>query len=262
MTTLPFLCMPLWLSNVYLHYHATLCIQNPTHSVWSSDPGERGEKYCVARVPFYWHELSSVGWNYLSIYKLQFGNAFHPTFYNGFMLRLKLIHVDKNGTHVISRFRFTQFILRFAGNILRLFTMVIYISVVDIWDSLENLETIWPHNRISLASHPMPGVHALQMLIYRECHAFWISWIIVYFKIWIIYNFLCWVRCLAMKSFEDDRQCLDFNPCFDWKPMKCNEYRGYISSGWKLFLSWTLLTKLLPCECPRLPLTISQHGFR
>ena len=112
--------------------------------------------------------------------------SFHPTFYNGFMLRLKLIYVDRNGTHVVSRFRFTQFILRFAGNILRLFTMVIYISVVDIWALLENLETIWPHNRISLASHPMPGVHALQMLIYRECHAFWILWIIVYFKIWII----------------------------------------------------------------------------
>ena len=30
-----------------------------------------------------------------------------------------------------------------------------------------------------------------------------------------------------MKSFEDDQQCLKFNPVFDWKPVKRNECRGY-----------------------------------
>ena len=35
-------------------------------------------------------------------------------------------------------------------------------------------------------------------------------------------------RCLAIKSFEDDQQCFEFNPVFDWKPVKRNERRGYV----------------------------------
>ena len=30
-----------------------------------------------------------------------------------------------------------------------------------------------------------------------------------------------------MKSFEDDQQCFEFNPVFDWKPVKRNECRSY-----------------------------------
>ena len=30
-----------------------------------------------------------------------------------------------------------------------------------------------------------------------------------------------------MKSFEDDEQCFESNPAFDWKPVKRNEYRNY-----------------------------------
>ena len=36
-------------------------------------------------------------------------------------------------------------------------------------------------------------------------------------------------RCLVMKSFEDDQQCFEFNPVFDWKPVKVkgNERSSY-----------------------------------
>ena len=35
------------------------------------------------------------------------------------------------------------------------------------------------------------------------------------------------VRCLVMKSFEDDQQCFEFNPVFDWKPEKRYECGSY-----------------------------------
>ena len=40
-------------------------------------------------------------------------------------------------------------------------------------------------------------------------------------------HFLDVGRFLAMKSFEDDQQCFEFNPVFDWKPVKRNECRSY-----------------------------------
>ena len=40
-------------------------------------------------------------------------------------------------------------------------------------------------------------------------------------------HFLDVDRCLATKSFEDDQRCFDFNPIFDWKPVKRNECRSY-----------------------------------
>ena len=40
------------------------------------------------------------------------------------------------------------------------------------------------------------------------------------FAFWWGDDFLDVGRCLAMKSFEDDQQCFEFNPVFDWKPVK------------------------------------------
>ena len=34
-------------------------------------------------------------------------------------------------------------------------------------------------------------------------------------------------KCRAMKSFEDDQQCFEFNPVFDWKPVERNERKDY-----------------------------------
>ena len=40
-------------------------------------------------------------------------------------------------------------------------------------------------------------------------------------------HFLYVVGCHAMKSFEYDQQCFEFNPVFDWKPVKRNECGSY-----------------------------------
>ena len=44
---------------------------------------------------------------------------------------------------------------------------------------------------------------------------------------WRSDHFLDVVRCLVMKSFEDDQQCFEIKPLFDWKPVKRNECRSY-----------------------------------
>ena len=36
-------------------------------------------------------------------------------------------------------------------------------------------------------------------------------------------HFLDVGSCLAMKSSDDDQQCFEFNPVFNWKPVKRNE---------------------------------------
>ena len=47
------------------------------------------------------------------------------------------------------------------------------------------------------------------------------------FAFWWGDHFLDVGMCFAMKSFEDDQQCFEFNPVFDWKPVKRNECRSY-----------------------------------
>ena len=81
----------------------------------------------------------------------------------------------------------------------------------------------------------MPEAHPLRMQAFQKYRAWilepsghmlhWISWNIVCF-LWGD-HFLDVARCLAMKSYEDDQQCFEFDPVFDWKPVKRNECRSY-----------------------------------
>ena len=133
-----------------------------------------------------------------------------------------------------------------ADNILGRFTIILQNQIARV-DSFTNLTKRWvfrfrvnasipSHNLISFgkqfhargpytANARLPKVSCLNYGTFRTRSS--LDLMEFFFAFWWGDHFLDAGRCLAMKSFEDDQQCFEFNPVFDWKPVKRNECRSY-----------------------------------